>query len=214
MRVRNDKIEIFEKNTSHTEKFVLVIGNFVFILMLIWLWILMYELYKVIWDLKLVIILWSAFSWALFLTFIWLKNASLEDKIIIKKSKIKKWINGNFVRNINVLNHQNYFKPNTFYTYFLKQKLREKIWLKIIIISPTIWLFWLFYTLSIHWKSILYGEFYTNLVGFLMFFTFPVIFYYYFVVFQIKKAMESWNIYLMRSEITSYYVDENKIFFY
>lgn len=225
MRLRNN---IYEKQ-NQTKKPVMFIWIFIFILLFIALWILMFELHKQISPNSYIgiITLWSIFSFILLLTFLWLKKWNFSENIENKKIDtkiftplIKREISSYLIQNsidINIDNHQNYYKNKDLNFNFLKQIYQANIVFIVllsvsILFSILIWLFaindyWLSITNSKIWYLLLF------LTSMILLFS-----YWLYKIFReylnIRNLLVRDSVKILKINLKNYTVFRNKIYFY
>jgi hypothetical protein len=213
MRVRNKKIHLFETPTK-TEKPVLFLWVFIFLLIFIGLWILMYELYKQIspnsyyW----VIILWWVVSLILLLTFKWLSNGSFnensDEKIYIR---LKKWRKHDFLEkyfdDIQCKNNSNYYFNLSLLRSFKRQILHPFLWTISIVSIPNIIIIYGMYIWKEPWSISLL---------FILMLWFNLLFYVASIekYLQVKKLIDKWSTSILRKKVWSYYIYNDWIYFY
>lgn len=211
MRIRKWKNDVFRKAVK-TDTSVLIIWIGVFVLIYLSLWILMFLLYKEIWSLKWAISIWVIVSLILFLIFCWLKSWSFAEKGNgLKYEKLKKWRKNAFLEkhlnNLNGYNNNNYYQSHELYLNFLRQILYPRIMFTLVL---SWWPIMIFILLIGSERSVLIMSLYMWIILLIILILFLALEDY----FRIKRIVKSWSTYILRKKVWSYYIYENKIFFY
>lgn len=211
MRVRNHKIELFEKRNI-TEKPILIFWNMIFLMIFISGGLLMHWLYKETWSIIWVSITSVITFLMLSLAYFGLMNWNFAEESHEKKYiPLKKWRRHNFLekhlRNINTQNHQNYFQSQSLHSKFLRQILYPRILFIIVLCWWPIMLFILLIGSELStWVASLYI--------WIVFTIFYIVYLSLRDYFHIKRTIKLWSTCILRRRIWSYYISEKKIFFY
>jgi len=215
-RLRNN----MKKDISNkTETPILIFWYFLFALVFVWLWVSILALHKDTWS-----ILWASITWVIFFLILWFftfwffsENSDIWEHFIKQPQWIiKKWRKNDFVvsyfDDINSLNTKNYYKHNKLEKNLWKQLFWwDIIWKNLVAFCPvsiiySIWVSYFYTYLQRFWFI------YINIFCLILFTL--LIYWFSFEYRKYKNTKKKWHIFILRRTITSYYIHENKIFFY
>jgi len=209
----NTKGIIFQETQNKTEKPTLLFWLFIIIFLYILLFVIIFLFYIESWSIVWALIAWSICFAILSLAVKWL----FREKEIIRFSnkRFKKWEMNNFLKshinNINSYQSSRYINTDILVKQLLKYLFWQNIiWKSLISSNVVTIIYWMWIIFIWDLQTVIHYGFLSLSIISIYILVYLLSFDYH----KVKKISQNWKIYILRSNVKTYYILWDKIFFY